>query len=200
VANASTTHIRSGWQVTARDLLHLTLVASDNAAARALARISPHGSAGFIDRMNAKAQELGLNSTSYADPSGLLADNVSSAYDIARLISVVSEDPRLTDIMQMQDYSFRVGKQTVQVRSTNQLVTTGDVDVQAGKTGFIRKAGYCLATLLRLPQGGPPVAVVVLGAPSSAERFWETRHLLNWMMSQASELFGGPTLQAAAAQ
>jgi serine-type D-Ala-D-Ala endopeptidase (penicillin-binding protein 7) len=199
VANASTTHLTAGWQVTARDLLHLTLVASDNAAARALARISPHGSAGFIDRMNAKAQELGLNSTSYADPSGLLADNMSSAYDMARLISFVSDDPRISGIMQMQNYSFRAGTRTVQVRSTNQLVTTGDVDVQAGKTGFIRKAGYCLATLLRLPQGGPPVAVVVLGAQSNAGRFWETRHLLNWMMSQASELLGGPTLQAAAA-
>ena len=196
VANASTTHLKAGWQVTAGDLLHLTLIASDNAAARALARISPHGSAGFIDRMNEKARELGLNSTSYADPSGLLADNVSSAYDMARLITFVSDDPRLTDVMQMQDYRFTVGTRTVQVRSTNQLVTNGDVDVRAGKTGFIRKAGYCLATLLRLPQGGPPVAVVVLGAQSNAGRFWETRHLLNWMMSQASELFAGPALQA----
>ena len=61
---------------------------------------------------------------------------------------------------------------------------TGDVDVQAGKTGFIRKAGYCLATLLRLPQGGPQVAVVVLGAKSNAGRFWETRHLFNWLVEQ----------------
>ena len=67
----------------------------------------------------------------------------------------------------------------------------GDVDVQAGKTGFIRKSGYCLATLLRLPQGGPSVAVVVLGAKSNAGRFWETRHLLSWMSSKAAALIGG---------
>jgi D-alanyl-D-alanine carboxypeptidase len=77
------------------------------------------------------------------------------------------------------------------VSSTNQLVKTGDVDVQAGKTGFIRSAGYCLATLLRLPQGGPEVAVVVLGAKSNAGRFWETRHLFNWLASKAENLIGG---------
>jgi len=57
------------------------------------------------------------------------------------------------------------------------------VDVQAGKTGFTRSAGYCLATLLKLPQGAP-VAVVVLGARSNAGRFWETRHLFNWLSAK----------------
>src|SRR5258705_4355505 len=65
----------------------------------------------------------------------------------------------------------------------------GDVDVQAGKTGFISKAGYCLATLLRLPQGGPEVAVVVLGAKSNPGRFWETRHLFNWISTKANDWF-----------
>ena len=73
------------------DLLHLLLIASDNAAARAIARISPWGSEGFIARMNEKARELGLDDTRYADPSGLLADNVSSAYDMARLIAYAAE-------------------------------------------------------------------------------------------------------------
>ena len=72
----------------------------------------------------------------------------------------------------------------------------GDVDVQAGKTGFIRSAGYCLATLLRLPQGGPDVAVVVLGAKSNAGRFWETRHLFNWLSTKAEGLLG-TTVEAA---
>lgn len=196
VRRASTTYLKSGYRLTLGDLLHLTLVASDNAAARALARLSPHGSAGFIDRMNAKAAELGLTSTRYADPSGLLADNVSSAYDMAKLITYVSDDPRITDIMRKQYYSFKVGRTTIRVHSTNQLVMNGELDVQAGKTGFIRKAGYCLATLLRLPEGGPQVAVVVLGAKSNAGRFSETRNLFNWMVSQASALFG-TTLQAA---
>ena len=74
VSRASTTYLRRGYKVTVDDLLNLLLVGSDNAAARALARVSPYGSDGFIDRMNEKAQELGLVTTHYADPSGLLAD------------------------------------------------------------------------------------------------------------------------------
>jgi D-alanyl-D-alanine endopeptidase (penicillin-binding protein 7) len=199
VTRASTTHLRAGYKITTGDLLHLLLIASDNAAARALARVSPQGSEGFIDRMNAKADELSLDHTYYADPSGLLAANVSSAYDMARLISYVSKDERISSIMQKATYTASVGRSTVTVRSTNQLVRNGDVDVLGGKTGFISKAGYCLATLLRLPQGGPQVAVVVLGAQSNAGRFWETRHLFNWIGSKAGELIGAKVEAAAAA-
>ena len=97
VRAASTTYIRKGYRVTKGDLLHLTLIASDNAAARALARVSSRGSEAFIDRMNSKAAELGLTSTSYADPSGLLSANVSSAYDMAKLITYVSGDERIAE-------------------------------------------------------------------------------------------------------
>ncbi len=194
---ASTTYIRRGYRVTKGDLLHLTLIASDNAAARALARVSSHGSEAFIERMNAKAAELGLTATHYADPSGLLSANVSSAYDMAKLITYVSGDERIAGIMQKQNYTVTAGRRVINIHSTNQLVMKGDVDVQAGKTGFIRNSGYCLATLLRLPQGGPQVAVVVLGAKSNAGRFWETRHLFNWFASKAEDLLGTP-LQAAA--
>jgi D-alanyl-D-alanine endopeptidase (penicillin-binding protein 7) len=198
VRAASTTHIRSGYRLTTDNLLHLMLIASDNAAARALARVSSYGAKGFIERMNERAHELGLENTSYADPSGLLAANVSSAYDMARLIAYAGSTPQISEIMQTANYNFNVGRQTISVHSTNQLVMKGDVDVLGGKTGFISKAGYCLATLLRLPQGGPQVAVVVLGAQSSALRFWETRHLFNWFSAKAGQLFDGATATAAA--
>jgi serine-type D-Ala-D-Ala endopeptidase (penicillin-binding protein 7) len=198
---ASTTYLKRNEKVTKEDLLHLMLIASDNAAARVLARSSSYGPAGFIDRMNQKAVDLGLTSTRYADPSGLLAANVSSAYDMARLITFASKDPRISSVMQKQQYVATAGRRTINIHSTNQLVREGDVDVQAGKTGFITKAGYCLATLLRLPQGGPQVAVVVLGAKSNAGRFWETRHLFNWLSSKAQDLLGGggASTEAAAA-
>ena len=192
VYRASTTYLRAGYKVTTGDLLHLLLIASDNAAARALARVSPHGSKGFIARMNTKAAELGLTSTTYTDPSGLLSDNVSSAYDMARLIAQVSGDHRISSVMQKQEYTVEAGRRRITIRSTNQLVRAGDVDVLGGKTGFIRKAGYCLATLLRLPHGGPQVAVVVLGAKSNAGRFWETRHLFNWLAGKAQDLIAPP--------
>ncbi len=195
VRAASTTYLRAGYTITSNDLLHLLLIASDNAAARALARVSPYGTDGFVDRMNEKAIELGLENTAYADPSGLHVDNVSSAYDMAKLVTFVSGDERIAGIMRKQHHSIPMGRRTVTVHSTNQLVMRGDVDVLGGKTGFISKAGYCLATLLRLPQG-PQVAVVVLGAKSNASRFWETRHLFNWLTGKAQEVFGAkPQLQ-----
>ena len=189
VFQASTTHLHAGDKVTADDLLHLLLIASDNAAARALARVSPQGSEGFIGRMNEKSAELGLEATHYADPSGLLSENMSSAYDMARLITHASQDERISSIMRMSEYTVFSGKRPISFHSTNHLLGRTDVDVRAGKTGFISKAGYCLATVLRLPQSGQNVAVVVFGARSNAGRFMESRNLLNWVSSKASTLF-----------
>ena len=187
---ASTTRLHGNDHVTVDDLLHLLLIASDNAAARALARVSPYGSEGFVQRMNGKAAELGLESTHYADPSGLLSENVSSAYDMARLITHASGDERIASIMRTPEYAVHMANRgVVTFHSTNQLLGRDDVDVRAGKTGFIAKAGYCLAILLRLPQSGHQVAVVVLGARSNAGRFMETRNLFSWLLARAPTLF-----------
>ena len=173
-------------------MLHLTLIASDNAAARALARVSPHGSTAFIDRMNEKAKELGLDQHAAMRIRRVCSSaNVSSAYDMAKLITYVSGDERIAGVMRKQNYTVTAGRRVINIHSTNQLVMRGDVDVQAGKTGFIRSAGYCLATLLRLPSrtagrrrrpgrqvecrpvlGNPPLVQLVLdqGAGSSGRR------------------------------
>lgn len=189
VSRASTTYLRYNDKVTIDDLLHLALIASDNAAARALARTSPHGSEGFIAKMNAKAAELGLESTYYADPSGLLSTNVSSAFDMARLIAHASGNPEIASIMQKASYTVATPRRRITFRSTNHLLGRDEFDVMAGKTGFISKAGYCLATLLRLPQSGQEVAVVVLGARSNTGRFSETQNLFNWLSAKASTIF-----------
>jgi serine-type D-Ala-D-Ala endopeptidase (penicillin-binding protein 7) len=191
VARASTTYLRNGFKLPAEDLLNLLLVGSDNAAARALARSSNLGYSAFIQRMNEKASELGLESTVYSDPSGLLADNMSSAYDQARLIAYASADERVGAIMRKTSFSTSMGKRTITANSTNHIVRAGDIDVVGGKTGFISRSGYCLATLLRLPQSGQQVAFVVLGAKSNQSRFWETRHLFNWMATRTKALLEG---------
>jgi D-alanyl-D-alanine endopeptidase (penicillin-binding protein 7) len=185
---ASTTHLKANDRLKLSDVLHVTLIASDNAGARVLARVSHGGTASFVERMNEKALELGLESTTFADPSGLNPANVSSAYDLSRLISFAASDERISPIMRTANYSFSTDRRTIAIHSTNRLVMGGDIDVLGGKTGFITKAGYCLATLLRLPTGNQ-VAVVVLGARSNPGRFWETRHLFNWMNEKAASLF-----------
>ena len=59
-------------------------------------------------------------------------------------------------------------------------------DVMGGKTGFISKAGYCLATLLRLPQSNTRSRSSCSARTSNNGRFWETRHLFNWLSDKAS--------------
>jgi D-alanyl-D-alanine endopeptidase (penicillin-binding protein 7) len=185
--NASTTYLKARERVTPTTLLHLMLIGSDNAAARMLARISPFGSAGFIDAMNAKAKELNLDTTHYADPCGLDPNNVSSAFDMAQLISFAANDERISSIMRLSEDTVFTSRRTITVHSTNKLLAGGDVPVRGGKTGFIRQAGYCLATLLQMPQGDP-MAVVVLGARSNAGRFIETRHLFDWISDRTKVL------------
>ena len=186
---ASTTYLRANERVTLDNVLHLTLIASDNAAARILARVSHGGTAAFVERMNEKSLELGLENTSFADPSGLNPDNVSSAYDLSRLISFAANDERIAPIMRTAEYRVQTSRRAFNIHSTNRLVTGGDTSVLGGKTGFISKAGYCLATLLKLPQGNE-VAVVILGAKSNPGRFWETKHLFNWLSDKASDIIG----------
>ena len=191
---ASTTYIRSGDRISYRDLLHLALIASDNAAARVLARTSEGGTAGFVKRMNEMAASLGLTNSIYVDPSGLDAGNMASAYDTSHLIAFASADPVLGPIVRTQEYTAQTKTRAIPIHSTNRLLgdsllATG-MDVVGGKTGFISKAGYCLATLLRMPQG-PQIAVVVLGATNSTVRFWEARHLFNWVVGRSAGLIGG---------
>jgi D-alanyl-D-alanine endopeptidase (penicillin-binding protein 7) len=185
---ASTTYLRANERITLDNLLHLTLIASDNAAARALSRVSHGGTAFFVERMNEKALELGLETTHFADPSGLNPANVSSAYDLSRLITFAAGDDRISPIMRKPQYTVMTSRRTITITNTNRLLLGGDLEVLGGKTGFISKAGHCLATLIRLPTGNQ-VAVVILGARSNNGRFWETRHLFNWLSQKASDLF-----------
>lgn len=192
VRGANVTYLRAGESLTLRDVLHLTLIASDNAAARVLARTSEGGTPAFIVRMNDMARQLGLTNSHYADPSGLDARNVSSAYDLSHVIAFASANPQLASVMRKADYQVSTSRRVVKVRSTNKLLNTG-LDIVGGKTGFIRKAGYCFATLLQIPQGSQ-VAVVVLGAANSTIRFAEARHLFNWVVGRSTGLVGGGEL------
>ena len=121
-----------------------------------------------------------------------------------RLAQVPSTNPARQRFLDRVNFYGQVaeldtqGRVVIQPRLRDSAQITGDVDVLGGKTGFISKAGYCLATLLQLPQGGPQIAVVVLGARSNAGRFWETRHLFNWFASKAQDLIS-TDLQAAPA-
>jgi D-alanyl-D-alanine endopeptidase (penicillin-binding protein 7) len=112
---------------------------------------------------------------------------------MARLIVHASGDERIAGVMRTQNYTVHAARRNITFNNTNRLLGGGDFDVMAAKTGFITKSGYCLATLLRLPESGQQVAVVVLGARSNAGRFMETRNLFNWLASKASTIFATKT-------
>ena len=186
VRRANTTYLRRGERIELGDLLHLALVASDNAAARVLARISRWGTEGFVEQMNLKATELGLRSTSFADPSGLNRQNLSTPYDLSRLISHATENSTIVTIMQKNSYGFRTSRRAVTVRNTNRLLR-GRLKVVGGKTGYIDAAGYCLAAVVNDSNLGP-LAVVVLGARSNSARFSEIGRLADWASENGESL------------
>jgi D-alanyl-D-alanine endopeptidase (penicillin-binding protein 7) len=197
VSNASVTHLRAGDQIELGELLHLMLIASDNGAARVLARTSDGSTPAFVQRMNDMAKQLGLTNTHYEDPTGLDPNNVSTAYDISHLIAFASSDATIGPIIRTRIYDVHTEARVIPIHSTDRLLGTG-VDVLGGKTGFINKAGYCLATLLQIPQG-QQVAVVVLGAGSSWMRFWDARSLFNWASLDAPGM-AAPAIATAAAK
>ena len=186
VRRASTTRLARGERVTLDALLHLALIASDNAAARMLARASGWGTRLFVERMNLKAAELGLHGTRFVEPSGLDERNVSTPYDVARLIAAAGEVPALSRIMRKWTHRLRTDRRRVNIRNTNRLLRSRHV-IRGGKTGFINEAGYCLTALVELPDADP-VALVVLGARSNAGRFREARRLIEWLSTTGRAL------------
>ena len=185
VRRASTTYLQRGERVSLRDLVHLALVASDNVAARVLARASRWGTRRFISRMNAMAAELGLEQTRFTDPSGLHEGNVSSAHDVSRLMAAAGRQPSIARIISKRSYRIRTSRQNRMIWNTNRLLDTRP-DVVGGKTGYIDEAGYCLVTLIRV--GDRAVSVVVLGARSNGGRFRETRRIADWLSTRARAL------------
>ena len=186
VRRSSVTYLRRGERVRLEDVLGLALVASDNAAARILARVSGWGTRGFVEQMNRKAAELGLRSTVFTGPSGLDKRNMSTPYDVARLIAHASEKAEIAGIMRKPIHQMRTSRRRLQVRNTNRLLS-GRVVVQGGKTGYIDASGYCLATVVRVP-GADPLAMVVLGVGSNSGRFRDVTRLVDWVSKQARSL------------
>lgn len=182
VRKASTTYLRTNDRVSVETLLYLMMVGSDNAAARALSRTvsSPRE---FVDSMNALAQTLGLEHTVYVEPSGLSMSNQASAQDLAKLLVYASErsESFLVRLMNTPIFQHRIGTRTVVVSNTNRFL---DDKTLASKTGYTSAAKYCL-TMLVEGLDGNRYAIVVLGAPTSLERF-EIGKLFQRLLSQES--------------
>lgn len=177
---ASATTLKAGDRVAVFDLLNLLLVGSDDGAARVLWRQAAGGRSAFVTRMNRKADSLGLKDTHFVDPVGVDPANVSSAHDVARLVTAASAQKMIASALRVVDFSYASNRGALSVRSLNRLLPDASFEVLADKSAFNPQAGYSLAALVRIRGGRAPVAIVVLGAKSNADRLGEARKLVGW--------------------
>jgi serine-type D-Ala-D-Ala endopeptidase (penicillin-binding protein 7) len=167
--------------ISLRDLLHMSLMCSDNAATRILARESGLSEEDFLAQMNRKAVELGMTGSRYVEFTGLDDRNVSTAADCAVVLRHAASQPIVRDIMTQRSYEFRTNRRSHFIANTNRLLY-GRYEVRGGKTGHIAEAGYCLATWINAQ--GHELIAVVLGAPTNATRFADVSRLVNLSLTQ----------------
>src|SRR5262245_35047470 len=118
----SKSRLKPGTILTRSELLLLGLMASENRAAAALGRTYPGGVQAFVAAMNAKAAALDMADSHFADPTGLSADNVSSARDLVKLVRAAHEYPLIREYSTRERATVMVYGRPMNFRNTNGLV------------------------------------------------------------------------------
>jgi serine-type D-Ala-D-Ala carboxypeptidase (penicillin-binding protein 5/6) len=176
-------NLRPGERMTVHDLLEALLLESANDAAVTLAEGISGSREAFVQDMNERASELGLEQTSYANPIGLDAPgNYSSAHDLASLTRLLLRRPRFARIVDMPEAELESGTRPRVVENRNDLVASYPW-VSGVKTGYTANAGNVLVGAAEGP-GGARVISVVLGEPTEAARNSETLALLGWGLTR----------------
>ena len=178
--NSSST-LRVGDTMNRAEALLFALMKSENPAAAALARTYPGGRPAFIAAMNAKARQLGMTSTRYAESTGLDPHNVSSARDLGILVSAASQYGLIRQFSTTPTYDFNLGYRVLKSNNTNALVRNGGWNINLSKTGYINEAGRCV--VMHTTVNSRPAVVVLLGASTSQARTNDATNLLNWVAS-----------------
>lgn len=156
--------------MTRKELLTLALVHSDNFAAQILCLNLPN----CVDRMNEKAQELGMINTHYNEPTGLDKGNVSTAQDLLKLILAAASITIITDLSSMPNAEVDVNGKILRVRNTNPL--TAKLDIILSKTGYTNPAGGCLVMILNSDVGRR--ILILLGSKNAHTRIPDMERLV----------------------
>jgi D-alanyl-D-alanine carboxypeptidase (penicillin-binding protein 5/6) len=167
--------LRANDRVPLRVLLEGVAIASANDAATAVAEHLGPDEGPFVDRMNAKARQLGLASTRFANPHGLPDPRQrSSARDLVVLTGrLLQEHPASRTLLGGQTfvYNGRVYARHIPLFNDRE-------GVQALKTGFTNEAGYNLA--VSAWKSGQQFLMIVLGARSRSLSFLDAKKVLHW--------------------
>ena len=167
--------IEAGKRVSVEDLLKGVIIQSGNDASVALAEYSGGTEEGFVDLMNAYAQSLGMNNTTFLNSTGLPAEgHYSSAKDLAYLTSnFINKFPEIYSLYKEKSFEFNGIKQL----NRNKLLWRDDSS-DGVKTGHTESAGYCLVGSAK--RGGMRLITVVAGSSSDKKRFDDTQRLLEY--------------------
>ena len=187
----------AGTEHRAGDLLKSVIVASANDSCVALAERVSGSVEGFVSDMNARAVELGMKDTRFANCTGLpAAESFSTAHDVALMFREVIRHPVYFEDagVWLEDYVHPDGRTTV-MTNTNKLVKFYN-GCDGGKTGFTSEAKFCLAATAE--RDGMRVIAVVAGADSSKSRFNAVSSMFNHAFGsfKAEKLLGAGELAA----
>ena len=186
----ATPYLVSGEEVTVRDLFAASLIASSNEATAALARASGLTNEEFIAAMNQKAKDIGMAETAFVDVTGLADGNQSTAQGVMLLIRIALAQPEIFKIISTKEYQVNILNKGLvrRIISTDRILrqSFGLADksyfVEAGKTGFLEKAGYCFASKVS-DKNNKKILIVVLGSASLDDRFIDTKSLAYWIFN-----------------
>ncbi len=175
----SRSRLRVGTQLTRGEMLHLALMSSENRAAHALGRSYPGGLSQFVQAMNKKARDLGMQNSRYVEPTGLSSQNQSSAHDLAILVNAAYQHQIIRDLSTSPSYAVDVGQQQLQFRNTNGLISKPDWEIGLQKTGYISEAGRCLVMQARL--AGRQLIMIFLDSASKYARIGDAERVRTWV-------------------
>jgi len=167
--------VEASTTVSVADLLRGLIIQSGNDASVALAEHIAASEGGFVDMMNRMAETLGMESTHYANASGLPdPEHYTTAADLAKVARAMIRDfPEVYALYSEHDFTFNGIRQ----KNRNTLLWR-DTTVDGMKTGHTKAAGYCLvASAVR---DDMRLISVVLGTASDKTRIAESQRLLNY--------------------
>ena len=172
----SQVYMKEGESFSVHDMLKAIAVASGNDACVAMAEYLAGSESAFVEKMNRRAQELGMKDTHFCNCNGLPAEgHVTSAYDIALMSRQLLQYDLIRDYVGIWMDSIREG--TFQLANTNKLIRFYE-GATGLKTGSTDAALYCVSATAE--KDGMELIAVVLGSPTSADRFETAKALLNY--------------------
>ncbi|MGN1013487.1 MAG: D-alanyl-D-alanine carboxypeptidase family protein [Clostridia bacterium] len=160
----STAGLKDKQEISYYDLIATMLIPSgaDSAACIALNVFEDYSK--FINAMNDKAKELGMNNTSFANPIGADdVNNYSTIQDVALMMKYALSNKTIKNLMSTYEYTTKDGTITVH-NALFQLADIYDINVNSisgGKTGMTEDAGYCLASYS--DKEAEPIICIVMG-------------------------------------